>query len=79
MSKGQQWAGEMAQWFNDLPLEQGIELSASSAPWLPGHCHAPALMITYWTYEPVSQSQLNVVLMRVALVMVSFYNNEKPN
>jgi hypothetical protein len=32
------------------------------------------LMIMDWTSEPVSQPQLNVVLLRVALVMVSAYS-----
>jgi hypothetical protein len=33
-------------------------------------------MIMDWTSEPVSQSQLNVVLVRVALVMVSVHNSK---
>ena len=36
--------------------------------------HAPALMIMDWTSEPVSQPQLNVVLIRVVLVMVSLHS-----
>jgi hypothetical protein len=35
-----------------------------------GHCHASTLMIIDWTSEPVSQFQLKVVLIRIALVMV---------
>ena len=34
----------------------------------------PALMIMDRTSEPVSQTQLNVVLIRVALVMVSVHS-----
>ena len=41
---------------------------------IPGCCHVPNLMIMDWTSEPVSQPQLNVVLLRVALVMVSAYS-----
>jgi hypothetical protein len=39
----------------------------------------PALMIIDCTSEPVSQPQLNVVFIRVALVMVSIYSTENPN
>jgi len=35
---------------------------------LPGCCHAPT-----WTSEPVSQLQLNVILIRIAWVMVSIH------
>ena len=35
----------------------------------------PALMIMDWTTEPVSQPQLNVVFIRVALVVVSLHSN----
>ena len=50
-------------------LQNKTELSALPIPCLPRHCHVPALMIV----ELVSQSPLNVVLIRVALVMVSFH------
>ena len=53
------------------PLDKDVELSAAPAPCLPGYCHAPTLMAIDWTCETVSQSQLNAVLHRVALVMVS--------
>ena len=36
----------------------------------------PALMIMDRTSEPVSQPQLNVVLIRVALVMVPIHNSK---
>jgi hypothetical protein len=58
-----------------LHLEQDVELSAPSVPCLTGHCHVPTLMIMDSTSEPVSQPQLNVVLIRVALVMVSLHSN----
>jgi hypothetical protein len=35
----------------------------------------PAMMIMVWTSENVSQPQLNVVLIRVALVTVSLHSN----
>jgi hypothetical protein len=50
-------------------------LSAPRVPCLSGCCHAPTLMITDWTSEPVSQPQLNVVLIRVALVMLSLHSS----
>ena len=43
---------------------------------MPGCCHAPALMIMDLTSEPVSQPELNVVLIRVALVMVSVHSSK---
>jgi hypothetical protein len=48
--------------FSCLPLKQGVELSAPPVPCLPGHSHAPALIIMDITSEPVSQLQLIVVL-----------------
>ena len=45
---------------------------------MPGCCHVPALMIMDWTSEPVSQPQLNVVLIRLALVMVSVHSTKTP-
>jgi hypothetical protein len=48
----------------------------SSAPCMPRWCHVPTLMIMDWTSEAVNQPQLNVVLIRVALVMVSVHNSE---
>jgi hypothetical protein len=42
-------------------FNQDIEFSASPAPFLPGYCHIPILMIMD-TSEPVSQPQLNIVL-----------------
>jgi len=41
-----------------------------------GHCHAPTFMIVDWTSEPVSQLQLNAVLIRIELVMVSVHNSK---
>jgi hypothetical protein len=38
-------------------------------------CHA-TLMIMDWTSEPVSQPQLNVVLIRVTLVIVSLHSSK---
>ena len=48
----------------------------SSSCTMPGCCHAPALMIMDLTSEPVSQPELNVVLIRVALVMVSVHSSK---
>jgi hypothetical protein len=59
-----------------LPLNEDVELSAPPAPGLPGCCWAPVLMIMDWTSEPVSQPQVNVVLTRVALVMVSVHSSK---
>jgi hypothetical protein len=28
--------------FSCLPLDENVELSVLAAPYLPGHCHAPA-------------------------------------
>lgn len=39
-------------------------------------CLGAALMIIYWTSESVSQSQLNVVLIRVTLVIVSVHKSK---
>ena len=61
---------------SSLPSEQGVELSAPPAPWLSGCCHALILMIMDWTSNPVSQHQLNAVLIRVAMVMVSVYSSK---
>ena len=36
-------------------------------------------MIMYWTSEPVSQPQLNIVLYKIALVLVSRLINGNPN
>jgi len=59
-----------------LPSVGDVELSAPPpTPCLPGCCHVPTLMIMDWASEPVSQPQLNVVLYRVALVMVSVHSN----
>ena len=60
--------------FSKKPSDEDVELSASPAPCLPRYCHAPASMIMDRTSEPVSHSQLNVVLIGVALVMVSVHN-----
>ena len=60
-----------------LPLEQDIELSAPPVPCLPGCYHSPALMIMNWSSEPVSQPQLNVI--RVELAMMSLHSNANPN
>ena len=54
--------------FSCLSSKQDLELSATPTPSLSGHCYAPALM--------VSQPQLNVVLIRVALVMVSIHSSK---
>ena len=62
--------------FSRLPLEQDGELSAPPGPCLPERCHAPALMTMNQTSEPVSQPQLNVVLLRVALVIVPVHSGK---
>ena len=54
--------------FSWVPLDQDVECSVPSpAPCLPGCCHAPAMMIIDWSSEPVSQPQLHIVLISVAL------------
>jgi hypothetical protein len=58
------------------PSEEGKELSAQPAPCLSGCCHVPALMIMDRTFEPVSQLQLNEVLIRVALVILSVHSSK---
>ena len=62
--------------FSQGPSDEDAELSAPPAPCLPGRCHALTLMIMDRTSEPVSQPQLNVVLIRVALVMVSVHSSK---
>jgi hypothetical protein len=58
-------------------LDEDIELSALPAPYLPGYCHAPSLMIMDGTSEPVSQPHLNVVFfIRLALLMVSVHSSK---
>jgi hypothetical protein len=57
------------------PSDEDVELSAL-APWLPGWCHVPTLMIIDRTSESVSQPKLNVVHIRVALVMVYVHNSK---
>jgi len=59
-----------------LPLEQDIKLPALPVLCLPGCCHVPTMMIMDSTSELISQPQLNVVLLRVALVMMSVHSNE---
>jgi hypothetical protein len=54
------------------PSDEDVELSAPPAPCLPGCCHA--LMIMDRTSQSVSNSQLNIFLIRVALVMVSVHS-----
>ena len=60
-----------------LPADQDVELSASPVPYLPACCHASLMLLTMMimdqTSEPVRQLQLNFVLIRVALVMVSLH------
>jgi hypothetical protein len=58
------------------PSDEDVELSAPPVPCLPGCCHVPALMIRDRTSEPVTRPQLNVVLIRVALVMVSVHSSK---
>ena len=62
--------------FSQQPSDEDIELSASRALCLPRCCYAPTLMIMDRTSDPISQPQLNVVLIRVAMVMVSVHNNK---
>ena len=64
----------LAAWksvFHWQPSDEDVELSAPPVPCLSGCFHSPALMIMDWTSEPINQPQLNVVLVRLALVMVS--------
>jgi hypothetical protein len=63
----------LAAWksvFHEQPSDEDVELSVPAASCLPGCSNASAL-ITDGTSEPISQPQLIVVLIRVALVMVS--------
>ena len=46
---------------------------------LAGHCCAPALMIMDSTSEPLSQPQLNVIIIRMALVMVCNHSSKTRN
>jgi hypothetical protein len=62
--------------FHHQPSDEDEELSAPPAPCLPGCCHVPTLMIMDWTPELVRQPQLNVILIRVALVMVSVHSSK---
>jgi hypothetical protein len=69
----------LAAWKSVLcwqPLDEAVELSAPPPPCLPGSYHVLALMTMDWTSEPVSQSQLGVVLIRVALVIVSVHSSK---
>jgi hypothetical protein len=69
----------LASWkpfFSYMPLDGDVELSAPPGPHLPGRCHSPTLMKMDLTSEPVSQAQLNVVLIRVALAMVSVHSSK---
>ena len=58
------------------PSDEDVGLSAPPAPCLPGCCHVLSLMILDWTSEPVNQPQLNVVLIRVASVVVSVHSSK---
>jgi hypothetical protein len=53
-----------------------VELSPPPVPCLPRCYLVPALIIMDWTSEPVSQSQLNVVLSRAVLVLVSVHSSK---
>ena len=69
----------LASWmpvFSNWPSDEDVELSAPPEPCLPWHCHAPALMIMDCTSEPVGQAQLNGLLLRVAMVIVSVYSSK---
>jgi hypothetical protein len=57
-------------------LDEDVELSALPVPCLNGCCHAPTWIIKDLTSEPVSQPQLNVVFIRLALVMVSVHRSK---
>jgi hypothetical protein len=59
-----------------LPLEQDVELLASLTSCLLGHCHAPALMIMNWTFEPISQPQWSAFLLRIDLDIVSVHTSK---
>jgi hypothetical protein len=65
----------LATWKSVFCLEQDVELSASPAPCLPGCCHVPSMRMDRIS-EPVSQPQLNIVLIRVAWVLVSVHRSE---
>ena len=69
----------LAAWkplFSWQSSDEDVELSAPLIPCLPGCCHVPALMIMDRTSEPVSQLQLNEVLIRVALVILSVHSSK---
>lgn len=65
-----------------LPVDLDIELLATSpAPCLTACCHTshhamlPMMMIMDYTSETVSQSQLKLSFIRVAVFMLSFHSN----
>ena len=58
------------------PSDEDVELSATPAPCLPGCCHARTLRIMGLTSEPVTQPQLNVILIRIAVIMVSVLSSK---
>jgi len=60
--------------FHYQPSDKDVDPSVLPALCLPGCCHALALVITDWTSEPVSQPQLNIVLIRLPLVMVTVHS-----
>jgi hypothetical protein len=64
--------------FSFMTSGQDVELSAPPASCLPGCSMLFDLTIIDWTSEPVSQPQLNVVLIKAALVMMSGHSNGNP-
>ena len=59
-------------------MDEDVELSAPPAPCLPGCCHASCLEDNGMHLRTCKPDQLNVVLIRVALAMVSLHSNENP-
>jgi hypothetical protein len=55
------------------PSYEDVELSAPPVWCLPGHSHAPALMIMDWTSEPITK--LHVVLYKNGYGHVSFHSS----
>ena len=59
-----------------LPADQGVELLAPPTPCLPACCHAFCHDNNELNLSTISQHQLNVFLIRVAVFMVSLHSNK---
>ena len=59
-----------------LPLNEDVELPAPPRLCMLGCCHVPALMIMDRNSELVGHHQVNIVLIRVPLLMVSIHRSK---